>query len=89
MDDERQTRKTVSSHHMDSVKQDTAGGGRGLFSNTHGDVLFATEARANTQHHNNDNFHYQRDCNHNNAKEEGKSLSDIFRRETKKRQMLE
>ena len=87
-------RKTVSSHQKDNVKRDddmttsshardTAGGGRGTFSNAYGDVSMSILQQRHTSntHHSNDNFHYQDDHNHNNAKEEEQSSSSKKRKQ--------
>ena len=65
-------RKTVSSHQKDNVKRDddmtsssyerdTAGGGRGTFSNAYGDAPMSILQQRHTSntHHSNDNFHYK------------------------------
>ena len=71
----------MSSQKKDNVKRDddmttsnhtrnTAGGGRGIFSNTNRDVspsILHPRHTINTHHHN-DNFHYQHDHNHVNGK---------------------
>ena len=76
---------------MSSPKQDTtAGAGRGIFSNTHGDVpgsIFQQRHTANTQP-TYDNVHYNRDYNHNNeGKKEQQPEGD--KEQQQKRKMKE
>ena len=84
MDDKKTKTKDCDNTKKDNVKRedgvttsshtrDTAGGGRGTFSNAYGDVPMSILQQRHTEntHHNIDNFHNQHDHNHKNAKEAG------------------
>ena len=68
-----------------SRARDTAGGGRGAFSNAFSDVPISIlqQRRTSNAHHNDDNSHHQHDHNHDNTEKEDRGSSKKGKKERK------